>query len=303
MEDSKIAEIFENMRQNCSDFGMVGKDCACMHFEPYNKKTNPISALYKIDGAVFLMLTRGKATIAYNVARYTLNAPAAIVFSPGSTINVSSNDWSDTEVYAMYYSREFMQDVNVSFSAISGEALLERTSPVINFDARELSPLLRYFKQACHVMNADYDPALSRHIIASLTAACIYHLTAICYRQIGTQVADDSSGRRTNYVQEFLKLVLTYYMKERTVEYYAQRLYISPKYLSMLVRNATGRSASRWIDHFVIIEAKNQLRFSGKNIQQVAMALNFPNQSSFGKYFKHQTGISPTAFQRGIVNE
>ena len=52
------------------------------------------------------------------------------------------------------------------------------------------------------------------------------------------------------------------------------------------------------IDEFVILEAKNLLRFSGKNIQQIAYELNFPNQSSFGKYFKHLTGMSPSEYQR-----
>jgi probable transcriptional regulator araC family len=47
----------------------------------------------------------------------------------------------------------------------------------------------------------------------------------------------------------------------------------------------------------VLQEAKNLLRYSGKNVQQVAYELNFTNQSSFGKYFKHLTGMSPTQFQ------
>ena len=48
----------------------------------------------------------------------------------------------------------------------------------------------------------------------------------------------------------------------------------------------------------MILEAKNLLRYSGRNVQQVAYELNFPNQSAFGKYFKHITGMSPTEFQR-----
>ena len=80
--------------------------------------------------------------------------------------------------------------------------------------------------------------------------------------------------------------------------FYASQLYITPKYLSLLIKEATGRSAAEWIDEFVIMEAKNMLRFSGKNVQQVAYDLNFPNQSAFGKYFKHLTGMSPTRFQR-----
>ncbi|WP_290101184.1 helix-turn-helix domain-containing protein, partial [Duncaniella muris] len=53
-------------------------------------------------------------------------------------------------------------------------------------------------------------------------------------------------------------------------------------------------------DDYVILEAKNLLRFSGKNIQQVSYELNFPNQSSFGKYFKHLTGFSPSEYQRSV---
>lgn len=299
MNDIRLSEIFEPLRAYCSEFGILEDCCVCLHTEPYTRSLDPVNALYKVEGAVFLMITRGSAKVSYNVTDYTLDAPAAIVFKPGSTINISSTDWTDAEVYAMYFTREFMQDVNVSFSAISGEAMLERSSPVIKLEPRELPSLLRYFKQLSHVISADFNNVITRHIVASLTAACIYHLGAIFNRQIGHKVANAVSGRRSNYVQEFLKLVLTYYMKERCVEYYARRLMISPKYLSLLVKEATGRSASKWIDHFVIIEAKNQLRFSGKNIQQVAYALNFPNQSAFGKYFKHLTGVSPTEFQKG----
>jgi AraC-like DNA-binding protein len=93
-------------------------------------------------------------------------------------------------------------------------------------------------------------------------------------------------------------LVHIYYSKERAVKFYADKLFISPKYLSLLVKEATGRSAANFIDEFVVLEAKNMLRFSGKNIQQIAYALNFSNQSSFGKYFKHLTGMSPTEYQK-----
>ena len=93
-------------------------------------------------------------------------------------------------------------------------------------------------------------------------------------------------------------LVSQHYRKERGVAFYASKLFISPKYLSLIIKESTGQSAARWIDNFVILEAKNLLRFSGKNVQQVAYELNFTNQSSFGKYFKHLTGMSPTKFQR-----
>ena len=120
----------------------------------------------------------------------------------------------------------------------------------------------------------------------------------LLYKSIEVRDLDNSGSRRSSYVHDFMRLVHLHYTRERSVNFYASQLFISPKYLSLLVKEATGRSAARWIDHFVITEAKNLLRFSGKNVQQVAYALNFSNQSSFGKYFKHLTGMSPTEYQK-----
>lgn len=105
------------------------------------------------------------------------------------------------------------------------------------------------------------------------------------------------SSRKLNYVQTFLRLVRTHHKRERAIGFYADKMFISPKYLSLIIKEATGRSAAEWIDQYVLQEAKNLLRYSGKNVQQIAYELNFTNQSSFGKYFKHLTGVSPTQFQ------
>ena len=91
-----------------------------------------------------------------------------------------------------------------------------------------------------------------------------------------------------------------YHKAERAISFYAEKMFISPKYLSLIIKESTGKSAGEWIDQYVIQEAKNMLRYSGKNVQQISYELNFPNQSSFGKYFKNLTGMSPTAFQNTL---
>ena len=104
--------------------------------------------------------------------------------------------------------------------------------------------------------------------------------------------------RSDNILKEFAELLTANIKKETSVGFYADKLFISPKYLSLIIKEMTGRSAAEWIDECVILEAKNLLRYSGKNIQQVAYELNFTNQSSFGKYFKHLTGMSPSQFMK-----
>ena len=88
------------------------------------------------------------------------------------------------------------------------------------------------------------------------------------------------------------------YRTERNVAYYASRLCITPKYLSKLIKQATGRSAPDWIDAYVILEAKNLLRYSGKSIKEIVQDLNFPSQSVFYKYFKSHTGLTPSEYRK-----
>ena len=95
-----------------------------------------------------------------------------------------------------------------------------------------------------------------------------------------------------------MRLIHENYARERSLNFYADIMCISPKYLSTIIKESTSRSAAEWIDEYVMLDAKNMLRFSGMNIQQVAYALNFRNQSAFGKYFKLLAGMSPSQFQK-----
>jgi AraC-like DNA-binding protein len=94
-----------------------------------------------------------------------------------------------------------------------------------------------------------------------------------------------------------MELVQEHYRKERLIGFYADKLCITPKYLSKLVKETTGRSAGDWIERHVTLEARAMLQSSDMTIQQIATSLNFPNQSFFGKYFKRATGISPKQYR------
>lgn len=103
-------------------------------------------------------------------------------------------------------------------------------------------------------------------------------------------------GRGEVIFEEFMELVRQYSKQERNVRFYARRLNITPKYLSTVSKDVSGKTAARWIDEAVILEAKSLLRYSGMSIQEIAYHLNFSTQSFFGKYFK-QHGLQPVAVQ------
>jgi AraC-like DNA-binding protein len=83
----------------------------------------------------------------------------------------------------------------------------------------------------------------------------------------------------------------------RNVGFYADRLSLTPKYLSRIIKEASGRSAPEWIDDYVILEAKNLLKYSGLAIKEIVYKLNFPSQSVFYKFFKARTGMTPTEYK------
>ncbi len=291
---------FAYIAKTAGDFSSLTNLCA---YARYNGSMMPddigdLSELMRIEGLTMMLLTHGSLNISLNTETYTITAPTCTAFRPGAVLKVDSDDWREIDLHLIYVSTELIPDINVSFSAIAVEALAQKSRPGVNLNERETSVFVRYFKLLHSVMLDAYHPTLCRHIVANLITALIYQMTLASLRSISIESKTNTSASRNSYITEFIKLVHINFMKERSVNYYADRLCISSKYLSQLVKEGTGHSASRWIDHFVITEARNMLRFSGKNIQQVAYALNFANQSSFGKYFKHLTGMSPTEFQK-----
>lgn len=96
---------------------------------------------------------------------------------------------------------------------------------------------------------------------------------------------------------KFRSLVALHVTKERQVKFYASALCITPKYLSTIVKKISGKRATSWIDEEVMKLIKIRLLNSVKTIKEIAYEFNFTNQSSFGKYFKNQIGISPSLYR------
>ena len=82
------------------------------------------------------------------------------------------------------------------------------------------------------------------------------------------------------------------------MDFYAEKLSITPKYMSTVIKQTSGKTAGDWIDDHVLLEAKALLKSTNMTILQISDELNFPSQSFFGKYFKRLTGVSPKEYRR-----
>ncbi len=85
--------------------------------------------------------------------------------------------------------------------------------------------------------------------------------------------------------------------KQRTVQYYADEQHLSPYYFSSIIRERSGKSALQWIGNITMTFSRQYLKCSDMSIKEIAHHLNFPDQSTFGRYFKHHEGCSPLEFR------
>lgn len=110
-------------------------------------------------------------------------------------------------------------------------------------------------------------------------------------------ILKDSRISRQDFIYTmFIELVHLNYIKQRSINFYADKLCLTPKYLSTVVKNCSGKTSYEWINERVIERAQILLKTTNMSVQQISDELNFSNQSFFGKYFKRHVGKSPKGY-------
>ena len=105
-------------------------------------------------------------------------------------------------------------------------------------------------------------------------------------------------SHRDELMFNFLQELRQHFRTERAIAFYADRLCLSPKHLSKVVKQASGRTVHNWIDEYVSTEAKALLRSTDMTVSQVADALGFASQPLFTKFFRRATGLNPSKVRR-----
>ena len=167
--------------------------------------------------------------------------------------------------------------------------------PIAETDAYRLQGLAAMLSEAIETEQYAYN----EKVITSLFTACFYMLVSIVDSYTQEQPQEFGSRSR-ELLQQFTQMLGQECGSERSVEYYARRLNITPKYLSIICRKHMNRNASKVIDEAVVRKAKQMLMQSGLSIAEVAEKLNFVSQSFFGKYFKQRVGMSPSRYKAQI---
>ena len=239
----------------------------------------------------FLLCTQGRKTIQLNFTEHILEPRSLVVFYPG--IIWKTLDTSD-DFQARFLSITFPSTDQNSFFDLN--TVFSLSSYIIGhphnvFSQAEMETIETYLNLIQNRYEAHVDDA----IIFSLLSTFFLELN-----QTFTDRKEHKSikiSRKEEILWKFLSLLREHYKESRSVAFYADKLYISPKHLSSVIKQLSNKTAHDLITYFVIMKAKQLLKTTTLSIQEISDELHFANQSFFGKFFKQNTGQSPSAYR------
>lgn len=180
------------------------------------------------------------------------------------------------------------------------------THPVKHLKAEERTLLKQYLTLMWNKM-PKAEEKHQKDILIHIASALFNELLANTQNDsLKDNMQDDAESaiKQSNYIfNKFMESVMADNGKHRNIGYYADMLCYTPKYLSTIVKQVSGKNALKIINENAIEQIISELKFSEKNIKQIAFDFNFSNNSFFSKFFKKHMGCSPTEYRNNNVKE
>lgn len=242
---------------------------------------------YLVNAAGVCICLHGRADLIINARTYRLLKGDMCVVMPNSILQVKGKS-DDFEGYGAAVTQEFFNSINIVGS--TALYLQIKETPCISLEPDEVENLVTLWgKLKDRDMRTDHP---FRYEISQLSVMHILYEIAAIYRK-GQPLQQQPYSRKNRLFLEFQQLVAMHHDRHRDMEFYADKLCITPRYLSVVAKEVSGHTASESIERVVILNARLLLTTTELTIQQISDRLNFPNHSFFSKYFKRITGMTP----------
>lgn len=134
-----------------------------------------------------------------------------------------------------------------------------------------------------------------REVLQAFLSAALIGLCNLLQRQV--QTAMPLPRQNLSLFNRFLDLLQRQQMKHRPVEHYASQLCISAKYLTMVCKKNSGKTANQWITEYTLADITYELRNTARTVKEISIRLGFPNTSFFGKYVRDHLGCTPLEYR------
>lgn len=246
---------------------------------------------YKLKQVLVLLCNGGNGYGAINLHPVHLQKDTLLIALP-SQIAESNNVDENFKGTFLVMSEHFLSRLNIGDAYLFHKQV--ENNPVYQLDERTATTF-RSMIELVHNIMLSGDDSSGMEEIFSLISKLFFILISRVVNP--SSDAQETGQRHGEVMMQFLQLLRQHYRGHRDVGFYADKMNISAKYMTTLVKKASGKPAIQWIEDYVILDAKAQLSSTVNTIQQIAFDLNFPSQSLFGRYFKRAVGMSPSDYR------
>ena len=247
---------------------------------------------FKTDVTSVIISLKGCTKGAINMKSFSTKSPCLITLLADQILQYEEIS-DDFEGLFIVMSKRFSDSLFANVQERQPLFLSAKTYPYIPLSNEDLETLKTYYGMFHKIVNQKDNPH-RLEIVKHLTLAFFYHTGS----QIHKPAKEEQKSKQELLLERFFDCVQNHYKRERSVDFYADKLCLTPKYLSTVIRQTSGKTAGEWIDEYVVLEAKALLKSTNMTIQQISDELNFPSQSFFGKYFKRIVGMSPKEYRK-----
>lgn len=260
--------------------------------------TDPLSFLFdsaehKMYQKVSIYVTQGEFVCAINGSEKTVPAGSVMTIMPENLVEAKTASPDFSYFMMVVYpklSSQVYTDLGMTYCS-ARLSLCHFISPLSN---ETMQRMLDIYNEMKHdILSADYENKLG-YLRCLLNALVVENINVHRYAPIPLQ--GNSNSRQYDVYRRFLGILNKYSTEHRSVRYYADQLGISSKYLSFVCLSYSQRNASKWIDDSVIQKAKAMLVVHHYSLSETSNILHFPTPSSFSRFFKRVTGMTPKEF-------
>jgi len=254
----------------------------------------------RIDARVYLLCIYGEMTFDVDFKTYRLTKGSMFRLN-GRHVLENMHTSSNYIGYSLVFSHDFILSV-INWIPELKELVVsaDRYKPLMVFDEAELQKFTGIIEHLKKNLRATGHTFYSQIVKIEATDFILELADSFAKRMPEIEESLLKDSRREDVLHQFMLLIMEHCKQQHEVTFYADKLNMTPGNLSRVITGASGRPPIKWISDALIAEAKILLRSPGMNVQQVSLELNFADQSSFGKFFKKHTSLTPAEYKNNV---
>lgn len=254
-----------------------------------NKEYTSHSRLF--DGLLLGFMVQGSMKSHIHFLEYEINTGDIAILQPQLMIETKSLS-EDAEIVTIGLSLDFITEFPILREFVMNNEI--RWQPIIRLQPEDMklqNELLTLIQSFYHKKPSPNKTQMLRHLVMVLISMI---------SEVYSDLPNNKSvvkNRTHEIIDDFYLLISKHAHQQRNVAFYAEKLHLTPQYLSSFLKQKTGKSALQWIDHITVLHAKTLLKSSNLSIKEISNELHFEETSVFCRYFKRIVGMSPKTYR------